>query len=229
MKLSFTFTLLVVLNTTAYMQKTNYSYLALGDSYTIGEKVEEKDNFPNQTVRILNESKKRFNDPTIIAKTGWTTDELQNKLTEVRLAIPFDIITLLIGVNNQYRGRSVEEYAVQFEQLLQKAVGYAGGKTNHVIVLSIPDWGVTPFAADRDRKKIAEEIDVFNIINKKIAAQYQVHYIDITPFTREATSDLSLVTEDGLHPSGKDYKRWALLVAEKIEEIIQNSHLTTEN
>jgi lysophospholipase L1-like esterase len=110
---------------------------------------------------------------------------------------------------------------VQFEQLLQQAVGYAGGKTNHVIVLSIPDWGVTPFAHDRDRKKIAEEIDLFNAINKKIAAQYQVHYIDITPFTREAITDLSLVTEDGLHPSGKDYKRWAVLVAEKIEEIIQ--------
>ncbi len=204
------------------MQKTNYSYLALGDSYTIGEKVEEKDNFPNQTVSILNESKKRFNDPTIIAKTGWTTDELQGKLAEVRLAIPFDIVTLLIGVNNQYRGRSVEDYVVQFEQLLQQAVGYAGGKTNHVIVLSIPDWGVTPFAADRDRKKIAEEIDLFNSTNKKIAEQYQVYYIDITSYTREAANDTSLVAEDGLHPSGKDYKRWALLVAKKIGEIIRN-------
>ncbi len=204
------------------MQKTNYSYLALGDSYTIGEKVEEKDNFPNQTVSILNESKKRFNDPTIIAKTGWTTDELQGKLAEVRLAIPFDIVTLLIGVNNQYRGRSVEEYALQFEQLLQQAIGYAGGKTDHVIVLSIPDWGVTPFAADRDRKKIAEEIDLFNSTNKKIAEQYKVHYIDITPYTREAVNDNSLVTEDGLHPSGKDYKRWAKLVADKIKLIISN-------
>jgi lysophospholipase L1-like esterase len=222
MKLSFTFTLLVVLKTTAYMQKTNYSYLALGDSYTIGEKVEEKDNFPNQTVSLLNQKEKRFEAPAIIAKTGWTTDELQDKLAQTRLAIPFNIVTLLIGVNNQYRGRSAEEYAIQFEALLQQAVGYAGGKTSHVIVLSIPDWGVTPFAADRDRKKIAEEIDVFNAINKNIAAQYQVHYIDITPFTREASSDLSLVTEDGLHPSGKDYKRWAERVAQKIEGIINN-------
>jgi lysophospholipase L1-like esterase len=204
------------------MQKTNYSYLALGDSYTIGEKVEEKDNFPNQTVSILNESKKRFNDPSIIAKTGWTTDELQSKLAEVRLAIPFDIVTLLIGVNNQYRGRSAEEYAVQFEQLLQQAIGYAGGATNHVIVLSIPDWGVTPFAADRDRKKIAEEIDLFNSSNKKISEKYKVHYIDITPYTREAANDTSLVAEDGLHPSGKDYKRWAELVAKKMEKIINN-------
>jgi lysophospholipase L1-like esterase len=128
----------------------------------------------------------------------------------------------LIGVNNQYRGRSADEYAVQFEQLLQQAIGYAGGKNQHVIVLSIPDWGVTPFAADRVRIKIAEEIDLFNSINKKIAAQYQVHYIDITPFTREAAHDLSLVAEDGLHPSGKDYKRWAVAVAKKIGEIISN-------
>ncbi|MFN9109551.1 MAG: SGNH/GDSL hydrolase family protein [Bacteroidota bacterium] len=229
MKLSFTFTLLVVLNTTAYMQKTNYSYLALGDSYTIGEKVEEKDNFPNQTISLLNQKGKRFEAPAIIAKTGWTTDELQDKLAQTRLTIPFDIVTLLIGVNNQYRGRSAEEYGVQFEQLLQQAVGYAGGKTNHVIVLSIPDWGVTPFAHDRDRKKIAEEIDIFNAINKKIAAKYKVHYIDITPYTREATSDLSLVTEDGLHPSGKDYKRWAVLVAEKVEGIISNKQLIINN
>jgi lysophospholipase L1-like esterase len=204
------------------MQTKTYKYLALGDSYTIGEKVEEKDNFPNQTVLLLNTPNKRFEDATIIAKTGWTTDELQDKLSQTRLAIPFDIVTLLIGVNNQYRGRSVEEYTIQFEQLLQHAVGYAGGDSQHVIVLSIPDWGVTPFAADRDRKKIAEEIDLFNAANKNIAKKYTVHYIDITPYTREATSDISLVAEDGLHPSGKDYKRWALRVAEKIEEIINN-------
>lgn len=204
------------------MQPSAYKYLALGDSYTIGEKVEEKDNFPNKTITLLNQSGKRFEEATIIAKTGWTTDELQEKLAQVRLAIPFDIVTLLIGVNNQYRGRSADEYAVQFEQLLQQAIGYAGGKNQHVIVLSIPDWGVTPFAVDRDRKKIAEEIDLFNSINKKMAAQYQVHYIDITPYTREADHDLSLVAEDGLHPSGKDYKRWAVLVAKKIGEIISN-------
>jgi lysophospholipase L1-like esterase len=211
----------VLIQAKAYMQ-TTYKYLALGDSYTIGEKVEEKDNFPNQTVRLLNTPNKRFEEATIIAKTGWTTDELQDKLAQVRLAIPFDIVTLLIGVNNQYRGRAADEYAVQFEQLLQQAIGYAGGKKDHVIVLSIPDWGVTPFASDRDRKKIAEEIDVFNAINKKIAAKHKVHYIDITPFTREATSDISLVAEDGLHPSGKDYKRWAALVAKKIGEIMSN-------
>jgi lysophospholipase L1-like esterase len=217
----FTIIFVVLIQNNAYMQTTTYKYLALGDSYTIGEKVEEKDNFPNQTAEILNHKKKRFESPAIIAKTGWTTDELQDKLAQTRLAIPFDIVSLLIGVNNQYRGRSTEEYAIQFEQLLQQAIGYAGGKNNHVIVLSIPDWGATPFAADRDRKKITEEIDQFNAINKKIATEYKAHYIDITPYTREASTDLSLVAEDGLHPSGKDYKRWAELVAKKIEEIIQ--------
>jgi len=222
LKLSLTIIFISLVQSKAYMQTSAYKYLALGDSYTIGEKVEEKDNFPNQTITLLNQSGKRFEEATIIAKTGWTTDELQEKLAQVRLAIPFDIVTLLIGVNNQYRGRSADEYAVQFEQLLQQAIGYAGGKNQHVIVLSIPDWGVTPFAADRVRIKIAEEIDLFNSINKKIAAQYQVHYIDITPFTREAAHDLSLVAEDGLHPSGKDYKRWAVAVAKKIGEIISN-------
>ena len=221
-QLCFTLIFVALIPSYAYMQTKTYKYLALGDSYTIGEKVEEKDNFPNQTVLLLNTPNKRFEDATIIAKTGWTTDELQDKLSQTRLAIPFDIVTLLIGVNNQYRGRSVEEYTIQFEQLLQHAVGYAGGDSQHVIVLSIPDWGVTPFAADRDRKKIAEEIDLFNAANKNIAKKYTVHYIDITPYTREATSDISLVAEDGLHPSGKDYKRWALRVAEKIEEIINN-------
>lgn len=221
-KFRLTIIFIILFQLKAFMQTSSYKYLALGDSYTIGEKVEEKDNFPNQTVQILNESKKGFEDPTIIAKTGWTTDELQEKLAQVKLGIPYDIVTLLIGVNNQYRGRSVDEYAVQFEQLLQQAIVYAGGKKEHVIVLSIPDWGVTPFAADRDRKKIAEEIDLFNAINKKIAREYQVHYIDITPYTREATHDLTLVAEDGLHPSGIDYKRWAVLVAKKIGEIISN-------
>ena len=128
----------VLIQTKAYMQ-TTYRYLALGDSYTIGEKVEAKDNFPNQTVHVLNNKKKRFKEVTIIAKTGWTTDELQEKLAQTRLAVPFDIVTLLIGVNNQYRGRSADEYAVQFEELLQQAIGYAGGKNKHVIILSIPD------------------------------------------------------------------------------------------
>ncbi|MBK8090059.1 MAG: SGNH/GDSL hydrolase family protein [Chitinophagaceae bacterium] len=198
------------------MQTKSYRYLALGDSYTIGESVALNKNFPNQTVALLRKEKISIEDPAIIAKTGWTTDELQEMLNRTRLQVPFDFITLLIGVNNQYRGRSADEYAVQFTQMLQQAIGFAGEKPNHVIVLSIPDWGVTPFAEGRDRAKIAREIDAFNAINEKISNQYKVHYINITAFTKEAANDKTLVTKDGLHPSVKDYGRWA----EKVKEVM---------
>lgn len=203
-------------STKAFMQTKPTSYLAIGDSYTIGESVPVSENFPNQTAGLLKKAGINITEPTIIAKTGWTTDELQEQLSRTRLAVPFDFVTLLIGVNNQYRGRSGDEYAKQFEELLQQAIGYAGGKTNHVIVLSIPDWGVTPFAEGRDRKQIAKEIDLYNSINERISKQYKVHYINITPFTREAATDKTLIAKDGLHPSAKDYTRWA----EKVKEVI---------
>ncbi|XVJ65988.1 MAG: SGNH/GDSL hydrolase family protein [Lacibacter sp.] len=198
------------------MQSKPTTYLAIGDSYTIGESVPASKNFPNQTAALLKKAGINITEPTIIAKTGWTTDELQEQLSRTRLAVPFDFVTLLIGVNNQYRGRSAEEYAKQFEELLQQAIDYAGGKTNHVIVLSIPDWGITPFAEGRDRKQIAKEIDFYNSINERISKQYKVHYINITPFTREAAADKTLVAKDGLHPSAKDYARWA----EKVKEVM---------
>lgn len=201
---------------TALTQTKPFKYLALGDSYTIGESVPLEKNFPHQVVALLRKEKINIEDPAIVAKTGWTTDELQDQLSRVRLAVPFDFVTLLIGVNNQYRGRSKKEYAQQFEELLQQAIGYAADKPNHVIVLSIPDWGVTPFAKDRDKNIIAKEIDAFNAINKKMAKKYNVHYVDITPFTREAANDKRLVADDGLHPSAKDYARWA----EKVKEVM---------
>jgi lysophospholipase L1-like esterase len=201
---------------TALTQTKSLKYLALGDSYTIGESVPLEKNFPHQVVALLRKEKINIEDPAIVAKTGWTTDELQDQLSRVRLAVPFDFVTLLIGVNNQYRGRSEKEYAQQFEELLQQAIGYAADKPNHVIVLSIPDWGVTPFAKDRDKNIIAKEIDAFNAINKKMAKKYNVHYVDITPFTREVANDKTLVADDGLHPSAKDYARWA----EKVKEVM---------
>jgi lysophospholipase L1-like esterase len=200
----------------AFMQNKPLRYLAIGDSYTIGESVPLNKNFPNQTAALLKKNKKAIEEPTIIAKTGWTTDELQEQLSRTRLAVPFDFVTLLIGVNNQYRGRSSDEYAKHFEELLQQAIGYAGGQANHVIVLSIPDWGVTPFAEGRDRKQISTAIDLYNGINERISKQYKVHYINITTFTREAVIDKTLVAKDGLHPSAKDYARWA----EKVKEVM---------
>jgi lysophospholipase L1-like esterase len=189
--------------------KTFYSYLALGDSYTIGESVPFNDNFPNQATQLLKNSGYDFKPTEIVAKTGWTTDELQNNINNHSFTPPYNIVTLLIGVNNQYRGRPVETYKPEFENLLKQAIQFAGNKADHVIVLSIPDWGVTPFAAGRDRDQIAREIDAYNAANKAISEQYKVHYIDITPWTREAANDLSLLASDGLHPSAKEYKRWA--------------------
>lgn len=190
-----------------------YSYLALGDSYTIGEMVPSTDNFPSQTITMIKAEGYNFKPPRIIAKTGWTTDELENGISAANTIEPistyYDFVTLLIGVNNQYRGRSVANYRPEFEELLKKAIKFAGNRASRVVVLSIPDWGVTPFASGRDRAQIATEIDAYNAANKEIAQFYNVHYINITPWTREAATDNSLLASDGLHPSGKEYKRWA--------------------
>ncbi|MET0392073.1 MAG: SGNH/GDSL hydrolase family protein [Chitinophagaceae bacterium] len=195
-----------------------YSLLALGDSYTIGESVPPADNFPNQVHRLLQEKGLSFRQPEIIAQTGWTTDELQDAIRQAGITGTYDFVTLLIGVNNQYRGRDTAGYAPQFESLLQQAIAFAGHQPGHVIVLSIPDWGITPFAAGRDREQIGREIGAFNVVNKRLAADYQAHYIDITPGTRRAAADPSLLAGDGLHPSGKEYAGWATQVAAIIEK-----------
>ncbi len=195
----------------------NYTYLALGDSYTIGEKVDPRDNFPSQVITILKEKEIGFAIPEIVAQTGWTTGELAAAIRRSPLQSHYDFVTLLIGVNNQYRGRKVETYIPEFESLLRHAIQFAGNDANHVIVLSIPDWGVTPFAAGRDRIQIAKEIDEYNAASERITKKYKVHYIDITPGTRDAIKDSSLLASDGLHPSAKEYARWAEEVARFIQ------------
>ena len=194
-----------------------YHYLALGDSYTIGEMVAPPDNFPGQVYAMMKNDTVDFQPARIIAKTGWATDELETGIIAVNNAEPlrssYDFVSLLIGVNNQYRGRSVESYKPEFEELLKKAIRYADNRADRVVVLSIPDWGVTPFANGRDRAQIAREIDAYNASNKLVAEQYNVHYINITPWTREAAADNSLLASDGLHPSGKEYKRWATAIS----------------
>ena len=198
--------------------KKAYSYLALGDSYTIGQSVLPSENFPNQTVQLLNQQNYNFKSPEILATTGWTTDELQNNINSHTFTPPYDFVSLLIGVNNQYRGRSVENYKPEFESLLKQAIQFAGGNANRVIVISIPDWGVTPFANGRDRAQIAKEIDDYNAANKYISVIYKVNYIDITPGSREAATDLTLVAGDGLHPSAKEYAKWAQKVFAAIKQ-----------
>jgi lysophospholipase L1-like esterase len=189
-----------------------YQWLALGDSYTIGESVALPCNFPNQAAAMMKTDSSAF-ETRIIARTGWTTDELETGIISANHARPllsnYEFVSLLIGVNNQYRGRSVENYKTEFEELLKKAIRFAGNRPDRVVVLSIPDWGVTPFAEGRDRTQIAREIDAHNSANKEISLQYNIHYLDITAWTREAAFDLSLLAPDGLHPSAKEYRRWA--------------------
>ena len=192
-----------------------HTFLALGDSYTIGESVLLHESFPYQVVQALRKKDLAFNAPEVIAKTGWTTDELDSAIKEYRFLPKYDFVSLLIGVNNQYRGREILEYKEQLEELLKKAIELAG-KKEHVVLVSIPDYGVTPFAKDHDPEKIAREIDMFNTVIIALSIQYKVHYIDITPGSRLAKSNPDLVAEDGLHPSAKEYANWA----EKIADLI---------
>jgi lysophospholipase L1-like esterase len=191
--------------TTTASAPSNGKYFAIGDSYTIGESVAPEDRFPHQLARELG-----MPEPLIVAKTGWTTDELGNALDTIRVAGPYDLVTLLIGVNNQYRGRDAEQYRGEFAELLRRAIGFAGDDASKVIVVSIPDWGVTPFAEGRDRAKIASEIDRYNAINREETARAGARYVDITPVSRG--SDPALVAGDGLHPSGKQYGQWVKLI-----------------
>lgn len=194
-----------------------HTYLALGDSYTIGEQVEPSLNFPHQLVAILNNQGMKVAQPKIIAVTGWTTDELAAGIKADGVSGAFSFVTLLIGVNNQYRGRSIENYREEFTALLKQAIAFAGGKTTHVFVLSIPDWGVTPFAAERDRQKIAHEIDAYNKAKEEITKAHKCHWLEITESTRKHGTDESYLVEDKLHYSGKEYKVWAEGLAEMVK------------
>ncbi len=194
------------------------NFLALGDSYTIGQSVSEAERFPNQTIALLRAQNIKINDPKIIATTGWTTKNLIDALDAAPPQNNFDVVTLLIGVNNQYQRRSLNEYKTEFTILLMRAIQYAGNRPTHVVVLSIPDYSVTPFAGGSDKPRIAAEIDEFNAANKAISLQYGVNYLDITPISREP--DPSLIAIDGLHPSGKQYKRWAGLLAPMIKAML---------
>ncbi|MEN9497662.1 MAG: hypothetical protein RL750_561 [Bacteroidota bacterium] len=191
-------------------------YLALGDSYTIGEAVAPNESFPFQLAALLRSDEHPVDELRVVAKTGWTTDELSAAIDEAEQASPinhnYDLVSLLIGVNNQYRGRSVENFIEEFTDLLVRAIGYAQNDPKRVRVLSIPDWGVTPYAAERDREQIAREIDRYNEAKESICKQHGVIFIYITDLTREAADRPEWITTDGLHPAGADYRRWALRV-----------------
>lgn len=198
-------------NSMRHTPEQAHTYLALGDSYTIGESVEQKESFPYQLADQLRTAGLNLADPRIIATTGWTTGELQVAIKNTQGLNPnYDLVTLLIGVNNQYRGQAIADYQKEFRALLTTALKFAGGNKGHVFVLSIPDWSVTPFAEESSRSQavISKEIDSFNEINKKISLDMGVSYTDITPGSRLAATDRSLLAKDGLHPSRKMYAQW---------------------
>jgi len=184
-------------------------YLALGDSYTIGEAVAESERWPVRLAALLAERGIEIEPPMIVAQTGWTTDELAAGIDAAAPEGPFDLVSLLIGVNNQYRGLEASDYGVELCVLLHRAVELAGGRPGRVIVVSIPDWGVTPFAEGRDRAEIAAAIDRFNGVAAEEASRAGARFVDITPGSRRAAEDPQLVASDGLHPSGAMYEEWA--------------------
>ncbi|MGY0561082.1 SGNH/GDSL hydrolase family protein [Luteimonas sp. A277] len=188
-------------------------YLALGDSYTVGEDVDPAQSWPAQLVRALGAEGIAVDGPRIIATTGWTTDELDAAIDAAAPAQDHDLVSLLIGVNNQYRGHSVEEYAAQFAALLDRAVEFAGGDRARVFVLSIPDWGVTPFAAasGRDTEAVATDIDAFNAAAAGRCRELGVAFIDITPVSRARGAEPEMIAPDGLHPSARMYAQWTRL------------------
>jgi lysophospholipase L1-like esterase len=184
-------------------------YLALGDSYTIGESVAESERWPVQLSDMVRKQNTDLASPDIIAKTGWTTAELTAGINKASPANDYDLVSVLIGVNNQYRGQSMATYRAELKDILTAAIGFAKNNPNRVFMLSTPDWGVTPFAAGSDRAKIANEIDGFNAVAQEECKKRNIRYIDITPLSRTALNDASLVASDKLHFSGKMYQLWA--------------------
>ena len=185
-------------------------FLALGDSYTIGEGVADADRWPTQLAALLRGRGVAIAEPEIVARTGWTADELDTAIARATPVGRYALVTLLIGVNNQYRHRPPEEYRAQFAALLRQAVGFAGSEAGRVIVLSIPDWGVTPFATGQDRARIAEEIDRFNAISREESERAGARFVDVTLISRAAAkSPAARFTTDGLHPSRTLYAAWA--------------------
>lgn len=189
------------------------TFLALGDSYTIGTSVHQTESWPYQLVRKLDSEDIRIAPPHIIAERGWTTADLKKAIDQAALDFPYDWVSLLIGVNNQYDGVSIATFKAEFEQLLSQAILFAGSNKERVLVISIPDWGKTPFAKDRDQEQIAVEIDNYNQVIYEYCAREEVAFIDITPLSRTVEAHPAYIAKDELHPSALQYQAW-------VEEIL---------
>ena len=208
------------MTTILHVSSATYSFLSLGDSYTIGESVHEADRWSVQLAHMLRADGEDVANPDIIARTGWTTAELQDAIKASGNQKTYSLVSLLIGVNNQYRGQSQDRYQTEFRALLQTATRFAGDKPAHVVVLSIPDWGASPFAAGRDKSKIAGEIDQFNAIAREACQTAGIAYVDITPISRSAAGDKAQFASDGLHYSGKQMKQWAEKALPVVKELL---------
>lgn len=223
MKNMFCFLLALILSGTGFCQSPrattdSLKYLALGDSYTVGRFVPTAQSFPYQLVVSLKNKGIYAATPVVLAQNGWRTDELLKGIGDPAQHGTFDIVTLLIGVNNQYQQKSHDTYQTEFAQILNAAIIMAKGNPQHVFVLSIPDWGSTPFANGRNLDKIAAEIDEYNLINKAIADVAKVHYINITGLSRTDGTNADLVTTDRLHPSVKMYGWWVDKIAKEVRK-----------
>ena len=202
---------ILLLLTLQGMSQTPTKYLALGDSYTIGESVTEAERWPVQLAEALRKKGQDIEGPKIIATTGWRTDNLGNAINIATLKPEYGLVSLLIGVNNQYQGKPIEQFRKEFEELLNVAIRLAQGKKEDVFVVSIPDYGYTPFGKP-NQPKISRELDEYNDISRKITGKYGVKYFYITDISRKGLEEPSLVASDGLHPSGKQYSQWVDLI-----------------
>jgi lysophospholipase L1-like esterase len=187
-------------------------FLALGDSYTIGEGVTESERWPNHLVRLLRDRGVEVADPHIIARTAWTTDELSDAIDAEKPRGPYDLVSLLVGVNDQYRSRPVQSFDGEFAALLRRAKAFAKKRASRVIAISIPDWGASPFAEGRDGDLISREIAVYNETARQLAFVAGARWVDITESSRRMQHDPALIAGDGLHPSGEMYRQWAQLI-----------------
>ena len=197
------------------------NYLAIGDSYTIGEAVEATQRWPNQLTNLLNKNKKQINPPLIIAQTGWRTDEALKAVENYKHSSTYDLISVLIGVNNQYQKKELKQFEEDLRKILEKAILLSSNGPKGVFALSIPDYGVTPFAENKHPEQIALEIDQYNQVYKNICKEYNILFLDITEISRLAKSKPYLIAEDGLHPSGEMYKLWVESIATSVEKLLE--------
>jgi len=185
--------------------------------------VPESERWPVRVAEGLRERGVKVQDPVFIAHTGWTTDELAAAIDAAKPEGSFELVTLLIGVNDQYRGRAADSYRGPFRKLLDRAIAFAGGSASRVVVVSIPDWGVTPFATGRDRAAISAAIGRFNAVNRDETTKAGAHYVDVTPVSRQAAGDRALIAGDGLHPSGAMYEKWTELVLPVAAKVLRDN------